>query len=153
MLNSLDLVNLIHNLQRDWNSSPELIPTDIQVGAKTYGSPRLPLDAFGKSQLDQKRQDSQPLRTAEERVEAPGGTPSTQMRQVELSEVVREALEELGDDQRVAVLLSKFEDMSYGEIAEIMGRSEAAVKSLLARARANLRERLEPYLRTGQRSG
>ena len=37
------------------------------------------------------------------------------------------------------------------EIAQVMGRSEAAVKSLLARARNHLREQLEPYLKTGQR--
>ncbi len=51
----------------------------------------------------------------------------------------------------MAVLLNKFEDMSYAEIAEVMGRSEVAVKSLLARARNHLREQLEPYLQTGQR--
>jgi RNA polymerase sigma-70 factor (ECF subfamily) len=79
------------------------------------------------------------------------GTPSSQMRQVELSDVVREALDVLGEDQKVAVLLNKFEDMSYAEIAQVMGRSEAAVKSLLARARNHLREQLEPYLKTGQR--
>ena len=79
------------------------------------------------------------------------GTPSSQMRQVELSDVVREALDVLGEDQKVAVLLNKFEDMSYAEIALVMGRSEAAVKSLLARARNHLREQLEPYLKTGQR--
>jgi len=80
------------------------------------------------------------------------GTPSTELRQAELADVVQEALETLGDDQKVAVLLSKFEELSYAEIAEVMGRSEAAVKSLLARARMNLRETLEPYLRTGQRA-
>jgi RNA polymerase sigma-70 factor (ECF subfamily) len=80
------------------------------------------------------------------------GTPSTQMRQAELSDVVREALDVLGDDQKVAVLLSKFEELSYAEIAQVMGRSEAAVKSLLARARMNLRETLEPYLRSGQKA-
>ncbi len=37
----------------------------------------------------------------------------------------------LGEDQKLAVLLNKFEDMSYAEIAEVMGRSEAAIKSLL----------------------
>jgi RNA polymerase sigma-70 factor (ECF subfamily) len=73
------------------------------------------------------------------------------MRQAELAEIVREALGTLGEDQRVAVLLNKFEEMSYAEIAEVMGKTEAAVKSLLARARTNLRDRLEPYLRTGSR--
>jgi RNA polymerase sigma-70 factor (ECF subfamily) len=91
------------------------------------------------------------IRPAEERVLAREGTPSAQFRKVELSDVVREALDVLGEDQKVAVLLNKFEDMSYAEIAEVMGRSEAAVKSLLARARNHLREQLEPYLRSGQR--
>jgi RNA polymerase sigma-70 factor (ECF subfamily) len=95
---------------------------------------------------------AQALRPATERALSREGTPSAQMRQVELSDVVREAMEILGEDQKVAVLLNKFEDMSYAEIAEVMGRSEAAVKSLLARARNHLREQLEPYLKTGQRA-
>jgi len=92
------------------------------------------------------------LRPLEEQALDRAGTPSAQMRQVELSDVVREALDILGEDQKLAVLLNKFEDMSYADIAEVMGRSEAAVKSLLARARTHLREQLEPYLKTGQRT-
>lgn len=95
--------------------------------------------------------DSQSLRPSEGSVPSAEGTPSTQMRQAELSQIVREALSTLGEDQRVAVLLNKFEEMSYAEIAEVMGKTEAAVKSLLARARMNLRDRLEPYLRSGSR--
>jgi RNA polymerase sigma-70 factor (ECF subfamily) len=94
---------------------------------------------------------SQEIAPAGEQLPARDGTPSAQMRQVELAEIVREALNVLGEDQKVAVLLNKFEEMSYAEIAEVMGRSEAAIKSLLARARTHLREQLEPYLRTGQR--
>ena len=56
------------------------------------------------------------------------------MRQAELTDLVRDALGSLGEDQKMAVLLNKFEDMSYAEIADVMGRSPAAVKSLLARA-------------------
>jgi RNA polymerase sigma-70 factor (ECF subfamily) len=92
------------------------------------------------------------LRPLEDQAIARDGTPSSQMRSVELSDVVREALDVLGEDQKLAVLLNKFEDMSYADIAEVMGRSEAAVKSLLARARTHLREQLEPYLKTGQRA-
>jgi RNA polymerase sigma-70 factor, ECF subfamily len=94
---------------------------------------------------------SQPMIPATSRALSKEGTPSAQMRKVELSEVVREALDVLVEDQKMAVLLNKFEDMSYAEIAEVMGRSEPAVKSLLARARTALREQLEPYLKTGQR--
>ncbi len=78
---------------------------------------------------------------------------SSQMRRAELADVVREALDRLGEDQKIAVLLSKFEEMNYAQIGEVMGRSEAAVKSLLARARVTLRDELEPYLRTGRRAG
>ncbi len=89
---------------------------------------------------------------AGERVQASGGTPSAQMRRAELAEVVRRALDNLGEDQKLAVLLNKFEQMKYAEIAEIMGKSESAVKSLLSRARTNLRESLEPYFKTGAKT-
>jgi RNA polymerase sigma-70 factor (ECF subfamily) len=95
--------------------------------------------------------DSQAVLPLVDRIPARESTPSAQVRQVELSEVVREALDGLGEDQKLAVLLNKFEDMRYTEIAEVMGRSEAAVKSLLARARMHLRGQLEPYLKSGQR--
>lgn len=92
------------------------------------------------------------LRPAVELAVSRDHTASAQMRQIEMSEVVREALDVLGEDQKMAVLLNKFEEMSYAEIAQVMDRSEAAVKSLLARARTHLRERLEPYLKTGQKA-
>ncbi len=79
------------------------------------------------------------------------GTPSAAVRQAELGDLIREAMSSLGEDQRMAVLLNKFEEMSYAEIADVMGRTPAAVKSLLARARNQLREQLEPYLATGER--
>jgi RNA polymerase sigma-70 factor (ECF subfamily) len=46
-------------------------------------------------------------------------------------------------------MLSKFEGMSYQEIADTMGLSIQAVKSLLSRARVNLKNLLEPYLMSG----
>ena len=54
-------------------------------------------------------------------------------------------MESLGERQRLAVLLNKFEGMSYAEIAETMELSLPAVKSLLSRARESLRQVLEPY--------
>jgi RNA polymerase sigma-70 factor, ECF subfamily len=72
--------------------------------------------------------------------------PTHQLQQQELTAVIREALDELNDRQRVAVVLNKFEDMGYAEIAEVMGLTPKAVKSLLSRARRRLRERLQPYI-------
>jgi RNA polymerase sigma-70 factor, ECF subfamily len=94
---------------------------------------------------------SQPISPVAKGLVGREGTPSAQVRQAELTDLVRDALGSLGEDQKMAVLLNKFEDMSYAEIADVMGRSPAAVKSLLARARNQLREQLEPYLLTGQR--
>ena len=45
----------------------------------------------------------------------------------------------LNERQRVAVVLNKFEDMGYADIAEVMGLSQKAVKSLLSRAREAFR--------------
>jgi RNA polymerase sigma-70 factor, ECF subfamily len=115
------------------------------------GRGRNPASPFGMG-IDPGAGSQTGLRPLEEQALDRSGTPSAQMRQVELSDVVREALDILGEDQKLAVLLNKFEDMSYADIAEVMGRSEAAVKSLLARARTHLREQLEPYLKTGQRA-
>lgn len=80
------------------------------------------------------------------------GTPSARMRKIELAAIVQQALGNLGEDQRMAILLNKFEEMSYAEIAQVMGRSESAVKSLLTRARENLKIQLESYAHFGDLS-
>ncbi len=95
--------------------------------------------------------DSQSALPLAQQIPSREASASSQVRQIELSEVVREALRVLGEDQRMAVLLNKFEDMSYAEIGEVMSRSPTAVKSLLARARNELREQLGPYLASGVR--
>lgn len=72
--------------------------------------------------------------------------PTQNLQQVELTAVIRRALDQLNDRQRMAVVLNKFEDLNYAEIAEVMGLSTKAVKSLLSRARSRLRESLQPYV-------
>jgi RNA polymerase sigma-70 factor (ECF subfamily) len=78
-----------------------------------------------------------------------GQTPSRQLAKAEVRDVVRLALESLSERQRMVVLLSKFEDMCYADIAEVMEMTPKAVKSLIARARTHLREVLEPYFEDG----
>jgi RNA polymerase sigma-70 factor (ECF subfamily) len=84
-------------------------------------------------------------------VAASGAMPTRQMDKAELRDVVREAMQGLSERQRMAVLLNKFEDMSYADIAAAMELTPQAVKSLLSRARVNLKELLEPYLDDGTR--
>ncbi|HLA84872.1 MAG TPA: sigma-70 family RNA polymerase sigma factor [Thermoguttaceae bacterium] len=76
--------------------------------------------------------------------------PVRRLAKAETREIVRLAVESLGERQRMAVLLSKFEGMCYAEIAEVMELSPQAIKSLLARARGNLREVLAPYMERGE---
>ena len=83
--------------------------------------------------------------------EASGLGPTRQLDKAEMADIVRMAMETLNERQRLAVLLSKFEAMSYIEIAETMDLSVQAVKSLLSRARGALKEILEPYLNEGIR--
>ena len=78
-----------------------------------------------------------------------GQMPARQLDKAEMRDIVRMSLEALNERQRMAVLLSKFEGMSYAEIAAVMEISPQALKSLLSRARENLREVLQPYFDHG----
>ncbi|MEC9097179.1 MAG: sigma-70 family RNA polymerase sigma factor [Planctomycetota bacterium] len=81
--------------------------------------------------------------------EASGLMPTRQLDKVERAQIVHAAMESLNERQRMALLLSKFEGMSYEEIAESMELSISAIKSLLSRARVNLRDILAPYIQEG----
>ncbi len=67
--------------------------------------------------------------------------------QVKLAEI-RRAVAALPDKQRAAVLMHKYEEMEYAQIAKVLGCSESAVKSLLFRAYETLRARLAHMGRT-----
>ena len=92
--------------------------------------------------------DSGPMgpRPAEQLVHDKASQPVQRMQQQELAALVQNALTGLNERQRMAVVLNKFEDMNYAEIAEVMRLSPKAVKSLLSRARCNLRVVLAPYI-------
>ena len=72
--------------------------------------------------------------------------PTRQLDSSELREVVRIAIDELSERQRTAVVLHKFEEMSYEEIGDVMGLGPVAVKSLISRARGKLKEALERFV-------
>lgn len=77
--------------------------------------------------------------------------PTRALDKAESAQIVRLALESLNERQRLALLLSKFEGMSYQDIAQTMGLSVQAIKSLLSRARVNLEKILTPYVEEGVR--
>lgn len=84
--------------------------------------------------------------------QAPTELPAREMRIDEFmverdrSEFIRKTIAALPEKQRVAVLLHKYEEMDYGEIAKILDCSESALKSLLFRAYENLRVQLAPLV-------
>ena len=79
-------------------------------------------------------------------VERSGLVPARQADRRELQDVVQDAIAGLGERQRMALLLAKFEQCSYEEIAAAMQLTVPAVKSLLFRARDQLRAALAGYL-------
>ena len=68
--------------------------------------------------------------------------PAQQAVERELQEKIREAIQELPEAQRTAVILCRYEGLAYEEIAKVLGCSVSATKSLLHRARLTLKEKL-----------
>lgn len=66
------------------------------------------------------------------------------------AQLIRRAVESLPEKQRAAVLLHKYQEMDYEEIAGVLGCSESALKSLLFRAYETLRVELAPLVETAQ---
>lgn len=82
-------------------------------------------------------------------LDASGLMPNRLVEESERGSIVRQAISALPERQRMALMLSRFENMSYLEIAETMDMSTKAVKSLLSRARVNVGEILQPYIDAG----
>jgi RNA polymerase sigma-70 factor (ECF subfamily) len=61
----------------------------------------------------------------------------------EQSRQISEALQSLPANQRMALLMKRYDDLSYNEIARILGCSVSAVESLIVRAKRTLHEKLE----------
>jgi len=73
--------------------------------------------------------------------------PHERMDADELRNKVAEAIDQLPENQKVAIILNKYEQKSYEDIAVILNCSTMAVKSLLSRARSNLRQALLRYVK------
>ena len=101
-------------------------------------------------ELTQREDEDQPLRQYED--VRTFSAPETLM-QDELQRKIQEALADLPENQRTAILLYREDEMSYEDIAEVLGCSLSATKSLIHRGREVLKQRLKPYLRTGAWKG
>lgn len=72
--------------------------------------------------------------------------PDNNLLEAELQNAIDDAIQKLPENQRMAVVLRRYENVSYEEIAVILDTSVPSVKSLLFRARTTLREHLAKYL-------
>jgi RNA polymerase sigma-70 factor (ECF subfamily) len=91
--------------------------------------------------------EDQPHRQYEDRSQM---APPEQLLQGELARKIEEALAGLPENQRTAILLCRQDELSYEEIAEVLDCSLSATKSLIHRGRETLKEKLKPYLPTGE---
>jgi RNA polymerase sigma-70 factor, ECF subfamily len=91
--------------------------------------------------------DEQPWQQFEDKKTA--GPPETLL-EGELEEKINEALAELPENQRTAIVLCRQNELSYEDIAQVLKCSVSATKSLIHRGRETLKLKLKPYLKTGQ---
>jgi len=90
--------------------------------------------------------EDQPLRQFEDLKTA---SPPESLLHGELEAKIAEVVGELPENQRLAILLCRQEDLSYEEIAKVLGCSLSATKSLIHRGRETLKQKLKPYLQSG----
>jgi RNA polymerase sigma-70 factor (ECF subfamily) len=72
--------------------------------------------------------------------------PDASLLESELQRTIEEAILQLPETQRMALVLRRYEQLSYEQLAEVIDLSVPAVKSVLFRARSELRSRLSKYL-------
>lgn len=73
-------------------------------------------------------------------------TPSDNILTNERDKQIEKAISRLSPDMREIIILREYEDMNYKEISKITGCPIGTVRSRLARARAELRKRLTPFM-------
>jgi RNA polymerase sigma-70 factor (ECF subfamily) len=123
------------------------IATNLALNARRDGRYRQLEVSIDQSSEDGHR-DALPLEIAD-------GQPTIEHELVAQVRVaaIRRAVEALPEKQRAAVLMHKYQEMDYDQIAKVLGCSEAALKSLLFRAYETLRVELASMVSAGQRGG
>jgi len=98
-----------------------------------------------------KRQAHTPIQIDQQSEEMPlrdeaTQTPEALLLEKELQSAIEQAITALPESQRLALVLRRYQDLSYEQIGQILNLSVPAVKSVLFRARTELRARLKAYL-------
>jgi RNA polymerase sigma-70 factor (ECF subfamily) len=104
---------------------------------------RHPADSMDAGHPEQEEQPSQQFEDKKT------FSPPESLLQGELEQKIEEALTELPENQRTAIMLCRQDELSYEDIAKVLQCSLSATKSLIHRGREALKQKLKPYLRTG----
>jgi len=104
---------------------------------------RHPADSLDQTYDDS---DDQPMHQVEDRRVT---APPDELLRAELEGKVEEAILNLPENQRTALLLCRQDELSYEEMAKILDCSVSAVKSLIHRGRETIKQKLKPYLQSG----
>jgi RNA polymerase sigma-70 factor, ECF subfamily len=91
------------------------------------------------------RSDANDEIRTEEAVPDRSPSPEDLLLSKERSRQITEALQTLPENQRIAIILKRYDDLSYGEIARVLGCSVPAVESLLFRAKGTLQKQLKNF--------
>lgn len=124
------------------------IAGNVARNAKRTASRRHEISEMDAPRFAGSGDDSGPL-LATTALDASGMMPVRLAEGDERARLVRAAVASLSERQRMALILSRFENMNYVEIAETMGLTTKAVKSLLSRARVGLKDSLDSYMQSG----
>ncbi len=99
----------------------------------------------GRARLVPLEEDSDE-RAPKEYADAAAVSPRESLSTAELQQAIDAAIQSLAEQPRLALVLRRYEEMSYDEIAVVLGTTVPAVKSMLFRARTELRSRLASWL-------
>ena len=145
------VLSLSYRVLNDWHAAEDVAQEAflrVHRAAKSYKPTakfttwlyRIVVNLCLDAQRRQTRQTA-PLEYAALEVEA--DTDRDPAERKELVKLVKVAVGKLPERQRMALVLHRYQGLSHGEIAEVTGWTGSAVESLLVRAYANLREKLE----------
>ncbi len=111
------------------------------------------LDFLRRSRRQKRKAETELLRFDSDVAEMPGPsseTPEAQLEQKERVRILQSALDSLPKNQRVAFVLSKYDGMSYQEVAALLKTTVPSVESLIHRAKMSLQKKLHKYYRNCQ---
>jgi RNA polymerase sigma-70 factor, ECF subfamily len=103
---------------------------------------RMPAKDLGGQAVD-------PMESLADRIADNQPTVLQDMETMEQERLISESIQALPPNEKTALLLRKYHELSYKEIAEAMGCTEGAVKTYIHRGKLRLKERLGPYLKEG----